>query len=72
MPPRLALWILRLRLSAEDCEFAIGDLEEEFSDRVRRDGLARAGTGDRRFAASSRGHPGGINRTCSLLQGPPP
>jgi putative ABC transport system permease protein len=42
MPPRLALWILRLRLSAEDREFAIGDLEEEFSDRVRRDGLARA------------------------------
>jgi putative ABC transport system permease protein len=41
--PRLALWILRLRLSAEDREFAIGDLEEEFLDRIERDGrdLAR-------------------------------
>jgi putative ABC transport system permease protein len=42
MPPRLALWILRWRLSAEDREFAIGDLEEEFLDRVEREGLARA------------------------------
>jgi putative ABC transport system permease protein len=42
MPPRLALWILRVRLSAEDREFAIGDLEEEFLDRVERDGWARA------------------------------
>jgi putative ABC transport system permease protein len=42
MPPRLALWMLRVRLSAEDREFAIGDLEEEFLDRVERDGRARA------------------------------
>ena len=42
MPPRLALWILRSRLPAEDREFAIGDLEEEFLDRVERDGPARA------------------------------
>ena len=40
--PRLALWILRVRLPAEDREFAIGDLEEEFLDRVERDGRARA------------------------------
>ena len=42
MPPRLALWILRLRLPADDREFALGDLEEEFLDRLERDGRARA------------------------------
>lgn len=41
-PPRLAGWILRLRLSVEDREFAIGDVEEEFADRIERDGRARA------------------------------
>ena len=42
MPPRLALWLLRSRLPAEDREFALGDLEEEFLDRVDRCGRARA------------------------------
>jgi predicted permease len=42
IPPRLALWLLRWRLIAEDREFALGDLEEEFRERVDRDGRARA------------------------------
>jgi putative ABC transport system permease protein len=40
--PRLARWILRLRLSVEDREFAMGDLEEEFLERAGREGRARA------------------------------
>jgi DNA-binding PadR family transcriptional regulator len=62
--PRLALWILRLRLPVEDREFAIGDLEEEFDDRVQRDGSAgaAAGTGARRFAVSSLDRPCDINK----------
>jgi hypothetical protein len=31
--PRLAIWLLTKRLSAEWCEFVIGDLEEEFAMR---------------------------------------
>jgi putative ABC transport system permease protein len=42
MPPRVALWLLRFRLAPEDCEFALGDLEEEFLERLDRDGRARA------------------------------
>ena len=32
-PPRLAVWLLTLRLSAEWCDFILGDLEEEFQTR---------------------------------------
>src|SRR5215813_13151307 len=32
-PPRLAVWLLRLRLRAPWSEFVIGDLEEEFMTR---------------------------------------
>ena len=35
-PPRLAIWLLTRRLSAEWRDFVVGDLEEEF--RTRRDG----------------------------------
>jgi putative ABC transport system permease protein len=42
MPPRLALWLLRSRLPIEDREFVLGDLEEEFLDRVAHDGGPRA------------------------------
>jgi hypothetical protein len=30
-PPRLAIWLLNRRLSAEWYEFVVGDLEEEFA-----------------------------------------
>ena len=42
MPPRLAAWLLRLRLRPDDREFVLGDLEEEFLDRRRRNGDRRA------------------------------
>src|SRR5262245_48873831 len=32
-PPWLAIWLLTRRLSAEWCDFVIGDLEEEFARR---------------------------------------
>ena len=32
-PPRLAIWLLTRRLSAEWRDFVVGDLEEEFSTR---------------------------------------
>jgi putative ABC transport system permease protein len=32
-PPRLAIWLLTRRLSAEWCDFVVGDLEEEFARR---------------------------------------
>jgi putative ABC transport system permease protein len=32
-PPRLAIWLLNLRLSAEWRDFVVGDLEEEFATR---------------------------------------
>jgi putative ABC transport system permease protein len=32
-PPRLAIWLLTKRLSAEWCDFVVGDLEEEFATR---------------------------------------
>ncbi len=32
-PPRLAIWLLTGRLSAEWCDFVVGDLEEEFGRR---------------------------------------
>jgi putative ABC transport system permease protein len=32
-PPRLAIWLLTMRLSAEWCDFIVGDLEEEFATR---------------------------------------
>jgi putative ABC transport system permease protein len=41
-PPRLATWLLSRRLDPAEREFAIGDVIEEFADRVERDGLARA------------------------------
>jgi hypothetical protein len=42
MPPRLAAWLLRLRLRPDDREFVLGDLEEEFLDLRRRNGDRRA------------------------------
>jgi len=36
-PPRLARWALTRRMSAEEREFAAGDLEEEFAARAARD-----------------------------------
>jgi putative ABC transport system permease protein len=42
MPPRLAAWLAGWRVASDDREFAIGDLQEEFADRVARDGPARA------------------------------
>jgi putative ABC transport system permease protein len=41
-PPRLALEFLSWRLGASDREFVLGDLAEEFDDRVQRDGARRA------------------------------
>ena len=32
-PPRLAIWLLTKRLSAEWRDFVVGDLEEEFATR---------------------------------------
>jgi hypothetical protein len=32
-PPRLAIWLLNRRLSAEWRDFVVGDLEEEFATR---------------------------------------
>ena len=32
-PPRLAIWLLTIRLSAEWRDFVVGDLEEEFATR---------------------------------------
>jgi hypothetical protein len=32
-PPLLAIWLLTRRLTAEWCDFVVGDLEEEFTRR---------------------------------------
>jgi predicted permease len=42
LPPRLAAWLAVCRVAHEDREFALGDLQEEFAERVARDGPARA------------------------------
>jgi putative ABC transport system permease protein len=42
MPPRLAAWLLSVRMRDDEREFALGDLHEEFLDRLQRDGVARA------------------------------
>jgi putative ABC transport system permease protein len=39
-PPRLAIWLLTRRLSAEWCDFIVGDLEEEFARRSGDSALA--------------------------------
>jgi putative ABC transport system permease protein len=42
MPPRLAAGLAVWRVANEDREFVLGDLQEEFADRVARDGPAHA------------------------------
>ncbi|HXT70433.1 MAG TPA: ADOP family duplicated permease [Vicinamibacterales bacterium] len=42
MPPRLAIWLLAQALPADEREFALGDLAEEFADRATHDGYTRA------------------------------
>jgi hypothetical protein len=39
-PPRLAIWLLRLRLRDEWSDFVLGDLEEEFAARSRESRVA--------------------------------
>src|SRR5688572_13844959 len=42
MPPRVAVWLLRRGLDPNSCEFVLGDLAEEFSDRAATSGLGTA------------------------------
>lgn len=42
MPPRLAVWIAALRCAADEREYLLGDLEEEFAERVHAGGLGGA------------------------------
>ena len=57
-PPRLAIWLLTMRLSAEWRDFVVGDLEEEFRTR----------SGDSPFA----GHAWFWWQTMRCLAAPPP
>ena len=41
-PPRIAAWLAGCRLTREEREFALGDLEEDFAELVDRKGAGAA------------------------------